>query len=67
MTSHGFEQLLRNDCRVTFKWFLKRKKLTAIYGARMRGSVFRIAFQISAIEFESVETSPGFAQIRVEN
>ena len=33
---------------------------TLIYGAKMRGSVFRIAFRILAGEFESVENSPGF-------
>ena len=29
----------------------------------MRGSVFRIVFRILVREFESVETSPGFAQL----
>ena len=42
-------------------WFLKTWKLTTIYGARLRGSVFRMIFRISAGEFESVEISSGFA------
>ena len=29
----------------------------------MRGSVFRIVFRLLIREFESVETSPGFAQL----
>ena len=33
----------------------------------MRGSVFKIAFGILAGEFESIETSPGFAQLLVKN
>ena len=37
--------------------------LIAIYGARVRGSVFRIVFRLLIREFESVETSPGFAQL----
>ena len=37
------------------------KTLTAFYGARVRGSVFRMSFRISSREFESIETSPGFA------
>ena len=36
-------------------------QLIAIYGASVRGSVFRGLFFILAGEFESVETSPGFA------
>ena len=39
------------------------KKLIATYGVNMRESVFRIIFFILVIEFESVETSPGFASI----
>ena len=38
-------------------------KITAIYGANMRGSVFRIVFRTFFREFESIETSPGFAQL----
>ena len=32
------------------------------YGARIRGSVFSIIFLFFAEEFESKETSPGFAR-----
>ena len=38
-------------------------QLIAIYGASVRGSVFRGLFFILAGEFESVETSPGFASL----
>jgi hypothetical protein len=38
-------------------------KITAIYGANMRGHVFRIVFRKNFREFESIETSPGFAQL----
>ena len=39
------------------------KEIAASYGARMRGSVFRIVFRTFLREFESVETTPGFAQL----
>jgi hypothetical protein len=42
---------------------LKKSKINAIYGANLRGSVFRIVFRTFLREFESVETSPGFAQL----
>ena len=42
---------------------LKESKINAIYGANLRGSVFRIVFRTFLREFESVETSPGFAQL----
>ena len=29
----------------------------------MRGSVFKMKFRVLSIEFESIETSPGFAQL----
>ena len=41
--------------------------LIALYGARVRGSVFRMQFRILSREFESIETSPGFAQLLGEN
>ena len=44
-----------------------KKKLTAIHGARVRESVFKIKFRCLIIEFESVETSPGFAWLLLEN
>ena len=44
-----------------------RKQLIATYGARMSGSDFKIDFSLFAGEFESIETSPGFAQHLGEN
>jgi hypothetical protein len=44
-----------------------QKKLTVTYGVRERGSVFRIEFRFLARKFESVETSPVFAQILGES
>ena len=43
------------------------KRSIAIYGAKMRGSVFKIVFRVLAREFESIETYPGFAQLLGEN
>ena len=39
----------------------------ASYGARVRGSVFKMKFWVLSREFESIETSPGFAQLLGEN
>ena len=44
-----------------------RKQLTATYGAKMRGSVFKMEFKALFREFKSIETSPGFAQFLGEN
>ena len=33
----------------------------ASYGARVHGSVFKMKFRVLFREFESIETSPGFA------
>ena len=41
--------------------------LIASYGARVRGSVFKMKFRVLSREFESIETSPGFAQFLGEN
>ena len=41
--------------------------LIALYGAIVRGSVFRMQFRVLSREFESIETSPGFAQLLGEN
>ena len=38
----------------------KNSYIFATYGAKISGSVFRIIFLILAVEFESVEASPGF-------
>jgi hypothetical protein len=47
--------------------FFSLKLLIASYGARVRGSVFKMKFTGLSREFESIETSPGFAQILGEN
>ena len=41
--------------------------LIASYGARVRGSVFKMDFRAFSREFEYIETSPGFAQLLGEN
>ena len=41
--------------------------LIASYGARVRGSVFKMEFRVLSREFESIEISPGFAQFLGEN
>jgi hypothetical protein len=41
--------------------------LIASHGARVRGSVFKMKFRAFSREFESIETSPGFAQLLGEN
>ena len=41
--------------------------LIASYGARVRGSVFKMYLTVLSREFESIETSPGFAQLLGEN
>ena len=46
------------------------KKLIRIliaYGARVRGSVFKMEFKALFREFVSIETSPGFDQFLGEN
>ena len=41
--------------------------LIAPNGATVRGSVFNMKFRVLSREFESIETSPGFAQLLGEN
>ena len=41
--------------------------ITASYGARVRGTVFKMKCRVLSREFESSETSPGFAQLLGEN
>ena len=41
--------------------------LIATYGARVRGSVFKMEFRELSREVESIETSPRFAQLLGEN
>ena len=43
------------------------KTAIASYGARVRGSVFKMKFRVLSREFESIETSPGFARLLGEN
>ena len=43
------------------------RMLIASYGVRVRGSVFKMEFRVLSGEFESIETSPGFAQLLGEN
>ena len=42
-------------------------KLVAGYGAGVCGIIFKIEFRVLAREFESIETSPGFARLLDEN
>jgi hypothetical protein len=49
-----------------FNFFFLRI-LIASYGARVRGSVFNMKFRTFSREFESIETSLGFAQLLGEN
>ena len=44
-----------------------QKQLIASYGAIVRESVFKMEFRVLYREFESIETSPGFAQLLGEN
>ena len=41
--------------------------LIATHGARVRERVFKIKFRVLSRQFESIETSPGFAQLLEEN
>jgi hypothetical protein len=51
-----------------FNFHLKKKIiLIASYGAIVRESVFKMKFRVLSNEFESIETSPGFAQLLREN
>ena len=47
--------------------FLFLKFLIASYGARVHGGIFKTKFRGLSREFESIETSPGFAQLLKEN
>ena len=42
-------------------------RIFASYGARVRGSVFKMEFRALSREFESIKTSPGFAHLLGEN
>ena len=41
--------------------------LITTHGAGVRERVFKIEFRVLSREFESIETSPGFAQLLGEN
>ena len=47
--------------------FFVRDLKIASYGARVRGSVFKMKFRALPRESESIKTSPGFAQFLEEN
>ena len=57
---------MKSECSV-LNFFAQIDKFIAIYGARVRGSVIEINFRDLAREFESVETSPGFAWLLEKN
>ena len=59
--------VLSSFCMLTISKIFHCDKLIASYGARVRGSVFKMDFRVLSIEFESIETSPGFAQLLEEN
>ena len=42
--------------------FYHYKNNSISHKTRVRGSVFRMKFRVLSREFESIETSPGFAQ-----
>ena len=50
-----------------YAWFFFTELVIAPNGATVRGSVFKMEFRALSREFESMETSPGFAQLLGEN
>ena len=48
-------------------FFFRLFFLIALYGAIVRGGIFRMKFRVLSREFEFIETSPGFAQLLGEN
>jgi hypothetical protein len=62
-----FKDLNLLNYNLTSKNKIIMKTITASYGARVRGSVFKIKFKALAGEFESIETFPGFVQLLGEN
>ena len=52
---------------IFFLTFFFLKILIAPYGAKVCERVFNMKFRILSREFESTETSPGFAQLLGEN
>ena len=62
-----YKRMLRfHEQKIEFNIFLKAFFPIASYGARVRGSVFKIRFRVLSKDFESIQTSPGFAQLTEE-
>ena len=57
---------LNKKLKLFFKTFFL-KLLIASDGARVRGSILKMNFRELFGEFESIETSPGFAQLLGKN
>ena len=53
--------------KIFFVKFMLDFLLIVSNGATVRGSVFKMKFRVLSREFESIETSPGFAQFLGEN
>ena len=64
-TKYSFDKFL--NFNFSFKKKRILKTLIASYGAIVRGSVFKMKFRVLSNKFESIETSPGFAQLLGEN
>ena len=64
---------LEVKCAISRKILKKKSQIFALFsliapnGATVRGSVFKMKFRVWSREFESIETSPGFAQLLEEN
>ena len=70
------QHTLLECCLLTKKFEFNKKNiffkiysffLIALYGAILRGSVFNMKFRVLSREFESIEISPGFAQLLGES
>jgi len=64
------QHTLLDFCHFPVYKFLKKvflKLLIASYGARVRGSEFKMELRELSREFESIETSPGFVHLLGEN
>ena len=68
-----FEILVQTALTVGLFWTILKLtpksallSFTILY-ARVLGSVFRMKFRVLSREFESIETSPGFARLLGEN
>ena len=63
----SFDKFCKRHVKTLLHMYIFLKIFIASYGARMRGSVNKIEFRVLSREFESIETSPGFAQLLGEN